>query len=129
MLSTSSGFSIQLKPYAVSCHHITHSDNGECRNHLCQDFNQKAPNLVWVSDITYIKAGGKWYYLCIVMDLFSRKIIAWHLSGKADTSLVITTFRQSRKPTRNEMLLMALCSTLTGVPNTPPVPSGSYWIH
>lgn len=76
-------------------HHVTHSDDGECTNHLHQDFNQKAPNLVWVSDITYIKAGGKWYYLCIVMDLFSRKIIAWHLSGKADADLVITTFQKA----------------------------------
>ena len=75
--------------------HVTHSDNGECTNHLHQDFNQKAPNLVWVSDITYIKAGGKWYYLCIVMDLFSRKIIAWHLSGKADADLVIITFQKA----------------------------------
>ena len=36
-----------------------HSDNGECHNHLSQDFNQKAPNLVWASDFTYIKAAGK----------------------------------------------------------------------
>ena len=33
--------------------HVAHSDNGECTNHLHQDFNQKAPNLVWASDITY----------------------------------------------------------------------------
>ena len=52
------------------------SDAEACCNHLQQKFNQKAPNLVWVSDITYIKAGGIWYYLCIVMDLFSRKVIS-----------------------------------------------------
>lgn len=28
-----------------------------CFNHLHQNFHQKAPNLVWVSDITYLKAG------------------------------------------------------------------------
>ena len=71
------------------------SDNGDCRNHLQQNFNQKAPNLVWVSDITYIKAGGKWYYLCIIMDLYSRKVISWHISASADTELVITTFRKA----------------------------------
>ena len=42
-------------------------------NHLHQAFHQKAPNLVWTSDFTYLKAGGKWYYLCIIMDLFLEK--------------------------------------------------------
>ena len=59
-----------------------HKDNGPCTNHLHQEFNQKATNLVWISDITYIRVAGKWYYLCIVMDLFSRKVIAWSISGR-----------------------------------------------
>ncbi len=71
------------------------TDNGECANHLQQRFSQDAPNLVWVSDITYLKAGAKWYYLCVIIDLFSRKVIAWQLSGKADANLVITTFRKA----------------------------------
>ena len=73
------------------------SDNETCTNYLQQNFNQKAPNLVWVSDITYIKADGKWYYLCIVMDLYSRKIIAWHISANADVELVITAFQKVYK--------------------------------
>ena len=72
-----------------------HDDHGACFNHLHQNFHQKAPNLVWVSDITYLKAGGKWYYLCIVMDLFSRKVISWHISANADAKLVITAFRKA----------------------------------
>ena len=76
-------------------HKAANSDCGPCNNHLQQDFQQKAPNLVWASDITYLKAGGKWYYLCIIMDLFSRKIIAWQLSGKADAELVATTFQKA----------------------------------
>ena len=71
------------------------SDTEACYNHLQQKFNQKAPNLVWVSDITYIKAGGIWYYLCIVMDLFSRKVISWHISSKANVELVITAFKKA----------------------------------
>ena len=69
-----------------------HSDNGDYTNHLHQEFNQKAPNIVWTSDFTYIKVNGKWYYLCIVMDLFSRKVISWHISGKPDVDLVMTAF-------------------------------------
>ena len=72
-----------------------HTDNGEYTNHLQQHFSQDAPNLVWVSDITYLKAGGKWYHLCVIMDLFSRKVVSWHLSSKADTNLIITTFQKA----------------------------------
>ena len=70
-------------------------DTSGCTNHLLQRFYQKAPDIVWASDITYIKAGGKWYYLCVIIDLFSRRIIAWNLSGKMDVDLVIATFRKA----------------------------------
>lgn len=73
------------------------TDNGKYSNHLQQRFSQDAPNLVWVSDITYLKAGGKWYYLCVVIDLFSRKVISWHLSNRADVNLVITAFQKAYK--------------------------------
>lgn len=72
-----------------------HKENGEYPNHLRQEFNQKSPDTVWTSDFTYIKVGGKWYYLCIVMDLFSRKVISWHISGKPDVDLVKTTFQKA----------------------------------
>ena len=75
--------------------HRQQHDNGDCTNHLKQQFSQNAPNLVWVSDFTYLKAGGKWYYLCVVIDLFSRKVIAWHLSAKPDVELVMTTFKKA----------------------------------
>ena len=51
--------------------------------------------MVWASDFTYIKINGTWYYLCIIMDLFSRKIIAWNLSSKPNAQLVTTTFQKA----------------------------------
>lgn len=72
-----------------------HSDNGECENLLNRNFSPKAPNLAWASDITYLKAGGKWRYLCVVMDLFSRKIVAWSLSNKANADLAIDAFKKA----------------------------------
>ena len=59
------------KPFRNYCH----KDNSECTNHLHQEFNQKCPNIVWGSNFTYIRVTSKWYYLCIVMDLFLRKVI------------------------------------------------------
>lgn len=69
--------------------------NGTCTNHLKQQFSQNAPNLVWVSDFTYLKAGGKWYYLCVIIDLFSRKVIAWELASRPNVELVMTVFRKA----------------------------------
>ena len=61
-------------------------------NHLKQEFNPSEPNMVWVSDFTYIKVNGVCFFLCIIMDLFSRKIIAWNISNKADYNLILSTF-------------------------------------
>jgi len=62
-----------------------------CKNILKQEFNQSEPNIVWVCDFTYIRAGGRFYYLCAILDLFSIKVIAYKLSNKLDTQLAIDT--------------------------------------
>ena len=71
------------------------SNDENCLNLLKRQFNVAAPNLVWVSDITYLKVASKWFYLCVIIDLFSRKVIAWKLSTKIDTQLVIDTFNKA----------------------------------
>lgn len=72
-----------------------HCNNGEYTNHLHQEFNQKVPDMVWASDFTYIKVASKWYYLCIVMDLFSRGVISWNISSKPDVDLVLDAFKKA----------------------------------
>ena len=37
-------------------------------------------NEVWATDITYIKIGGRMVYFTAIIDLYSRKILAWRLS-------------------------------------------------
>lgn len=37
---------------------------------------------LWVSDITYFKIGGTWLYIVLIEDVYSRKIIGWHASGR-----------------------------------------------
>ena len=67
------------------------TDDSECCNILAQNFNQPAPNLVWVCDFTYIHVADRFYYVCAVLDLFSRKIVAYKLSSRIDTQLAIDT--------------------------------------
>lgn len=56
-------------------------------NVLARRFNPVAPNTFWAGDITYIRVGGSWLYLAVVMDLFSRRIVGWAFSRTADTEL------------------------------------------
>lgn len=57
-------------------------------NLLNQNFNPIAPNQVWAGDVTYLKTDEGWMYLAIVMDLYSRRIVGWHLSKRMTTDLV-----------------------------------------
>ena len=39
----------------------------EIRNHLDRDFAASEPNTKWVTDITYVRTGENWLYLCVVV--------------------------------------------------------------
>lgn len=45
-------------------------------NSINRHFSPSAPDKVWVSDITYIRAGNK-YYLTVFIDLFPRINNCW----------------------------------------------------
>lgn len=66
-------------------------------NHLQQAFNPPAPNQVWTTDFSYIPVGKGFVYLCIAMDLFSRKIIAWQVSNRINTELALQTLDMAYK--------------------------------
>ena len=59
---------------------------------LKRDFTATAPNQKWVSDITYIWTAEGWLYLCVVLDLFSRKVVGWAVSSRIDKDLLLMAF-------------------------------------
>ena len=67
-----------------------------CVNLLERNFDQTEPNKVWVSDITYIRVNRKAYYLCVMIDLFSRKVIGYKVNDIQESSLVMETFMDAR---------------------------------
>ena len=71
------------------------------KNILKQQFKADSPNRVWVSDVTVFSYGDYYYYICAIIDLFSRKVVAYHISKHNSTQLVKTTMKRaitSRKP-------------------------------
>lgn len=62
-------------------------------NRLQRKFITDAPNKVWVSDITYARVGHDFLYLCVVIDLYARKVIAYSVSEYIDEKLVTDTFK------------------------------------
>jgi len=63
-------------------------------------------NQVWVGDVTYLWHQKRGWYLAVVMDLFSCKIIGWSLESYRKKALTISALSkaiQSRKP-KSEMI-------------------------
>lgn len=58
-------------------------------NHLDRQFSPDRPDRVWCGDITYIWAGNRWVYLAVVLDLYSRRVVGWAISDRADAILVV----------------------------------------
>ena len=79
----------------------------EFRNILDMQFNPDHPNAVWCTDITYIWTHEGFAYLTSVMDLYSRKIIAWKLSNNMETGHVVDVIKQakSRRQTDQPLIL------------------------
>ena len=50
---------------------------------------------VWVADITYIRLKGRFIYLCLLMDVFTRVIRAWHISQHLNQSLTLTPLKEA----------------------------------
>lgn len=76
------------------------------KNRLGREFEQDSPNKVWVSDITYVKVEDQYYYICIILDLFSRKAISYGISDLIDTTLTMKTFGEAYKKRGNPRNLM-----------------------
>lgn len=69
----------------------------EYKNLLNQNFNPERPDAAWCSDITYIWTAKGFVYLTSIMDLYSRKIIAWTLSETLEASYVAETVERAKQ--------------------------------
>ena len=93
-----------VKPWTITT--IDSDFSNELQNILDEQFSPDRPNAVWCSDITYIWTADGFVYLTSIMDLFSRKIIAWTLSQTLEVSCVIKTINKAKARRSTELPLI-----------------------
>ena len=48
---------------------------------LDRQFAPQGPNQVWCTDIKHLRTQEGWVYLAVVIDLYSRRVVAWGWIG------------------------------------------------
>ena len=66
-------------------------------NLLDRQFEQALPNRFWVTDITYIPTAKGMVYMCAVMDLCGKMVLAYRIGTDMTTSLVTDTIRDAKQ--------------------------------
>ena len=60
-------------------------------------------NQVWLGDITYLALGRGWRFLAVILDQYSRRVLAWKLASRRDarlTQAVLDAAVRRRRPRR-----------------------------
>ncbi len=61
------------------------------------------PNLLWVSDITYILIGRGFVYLSLITDAYSRKIVGWALEDSLGAIGPVTALKMAIKENKSRL--------------------------
>lgn len=56
------------------------------------------PDRVWAGDITFVPTASGWLYLAVVIDLCTRRIVGWSVSGQQSTSGILARGLASPAP-------------------------------
>jgi transposase InsO family protein len=76
-------------------------------NVVGRHFSVAAANRVWASDITYIATAEGWMYLCVVLDLYSRRGVGWSMGRGLGVELAVNALLMAvlrRRPPRDLVL-------------------------
>lgn len=71
----------------VAVHHIP--------DRVGRVWDQGRLDAVWISDITYLRTGEGWLYLCVVRDACSRRVLGWAMDAHQRTDLVERALRMA----------------------------------
>ena len=72
-----------------------------------RDFTARAPNRLWVTDLTFVPTWAGVAYVCFIIDAYSRKIVGWRVAAHMRTTMVLDALEMARwsRGTRLEGLI------------------------
>lgn len=85
----------QFKPHKNTC------NESKTENILNRQFRGQAYRNVVVSDLTYVRVGKEWNYICILVDLFNREIIGCSAGRHKTAGLVKEAFQSVKGSLRD----------------------------
>jgi hypothetical protein len=77
-------------------------------DHVNRQFHSRAPNMLWVSDFTYVSTWTGMVYVAFVIDVFARRIVGWRVSRTQTAGFVLDALEQAlhdRRPIRRDGLV------------------------
>lgn len=77
----------QFKPRKDTC------NESKTKNILNRQFDGQGYRDVVISDLTYVRAGTHWNYICVLVDLYNREIIGYSAGEHKTAELVKEAFQ------------------------------------
>lgn len=68
--------------------HAKGKNDAPIPNLLARQFHQEKPLEALVTDLTYVRIGKRWAYVCLIIDLFNREIIGVSVGWNKSSELV-----------------------------------------
>ncbi len=82
---------VYLKPLQSSC------NESQIENIVNRQFDDREKSEVIVSDLTYVRVGNRWHYLCTLLDLHNREIIGYSVGRQKNAELVAHAFASVKR--------------------------------
>ncbi|ATD69651.1 IS3 family transposase [Gordonia sp. 1D] len=74
---------------------VRSADGVRAEDLVNRQFSAAEPNRVWVTDFTYCRTWAGWVYVVFIIDVFSRRIVAWYASTSKTVELVTVPLRMA----------------------------------
>lgn len=95
-----------IKPPRRKIHHYcTRSIAHRKYQNLIKEYVPVKPHDLWVSDVSFIKFQGKFWYLVTIVDVFTRQVVAVNIGKRHTAALVLKTIQEAILNTKHIPLI------------------------